>query len=77
MKLRYADAPSIITVDQLVAGYTLEGRVDLGSNFLTRNFDFSMTPPYTSAGPSAIVRRWYTPIKGDDFARVMLHPDPA
>jgi hypothetical protein len=77
VKLRYADAPSIVTVDQLVAGYTLEGRFDLGSNFLTNSFDFSDDVAVGVGGTfSDRPTVTYTPIKGDDFARVMLNPIP-
>jgi hypothetical protein len=77
VKLRYADAPTIVTVDQLVAGYTLEGRFDLGSNFLTRSFDFSDDVAVGVGGTfSDRPTVTYTPIKGDDFARVMLTPIP-
>jgi glutathione S-transferase len=77
VKLRYADAPSLVTVDQLVAGYTLEGRVDLGSNFFTRNFDFSDDVAVGAGGTfSDRPTVTYTPIKGDTFARVMLTPIP-
>ncbi len=77
VKLRYADAPSLVTVSQLVAGYTLEGRVDLRSNFFTDTFDLSDDVSFGVGGtfsdrPTAT----YTPIRGDDFARLMLTPIP-
>jgi hypothetical protein len=77
VKLRYADAPSLVTVNQLVAGYTLEGRVDLRSDFFTNNFDFSDDVAFGVGGTfSDRPTVTYTPIKGDDFARVMLTPIP-
>jgi hypothetical protein len=77
VKLRYADAPSMVTVSQLVAGYSIEGRIDLGSNFLTRSFDFSDDVAIGVGGTfSDRPTVTYTPIKGDDFARVMLTPIP-
>ncbi len=77
VKLRYADALSLVTVSQLVAGYTLEGRVDLRSNFFTNTFDLSNDLGFGVGGtfsdrPTAT----YTPIRGDDFARLMLTPIP-
>jgi hypothetical protein len=77
VKLRYADTPSLVTVSQLVAGYTLEGRVDLRSNFFTDTFDLSDDVSFGIGGtfsdrPTAT----YTPVRGDDFARLMLTPIP-
>jgi hypothetical protein len=77
VKLRYADAPSLVTVSQLVAGYTLEGRVDLRSDFFTNNFNLSDDVAFGVGGTfSDRPTVTYTPIKGDDFARVMLTPIP-
>ena len=77
VKLRYADVPSLVTVSQLVAGYTLEGRVDLRSAFLRQDFDFSNDVNFGIGGTfSDRPTVTYTPIKGDDFARVMLTPVP-
>lgn len=77
VKLRYADAPSLIAVSQLVAGYTLEGRVDLRSDFFRNTWNFSDDMAFGVGGtfsdrPTAT----YTPIRGDDFARLMLTPIP-
>ena len=77
VKLRYADAPSLVTVNQLVAGYTLEGRADLRSDFFTNDFNLSDDVNFGVAGTfSDRPTVTYTPIKGDDFARVMLTPIP-
>jgi hypothetical protein len=77
VKLRYADAVSLITISQLVAGYTLEGRVNVQSNFFTDTFDLSDDLSFGVGGtfadrPTAT----YAPIRGDDFARLMLTPIP-
>ena len=77
VKLRYADSPSLVTVNQLVAGYTLEGRVDLRSDFFTENFNISDDVNFGVGGTfSDRPTVTYTPIKGDNFARVMLTPIP-
>ena len=77
VKLRYADVPSLVTVSQLVAGYTLEGRADLRSAFFTNDFNFSDDVNVGVAGTfSDRPTVTYTPIRGDDFARVMLTPIP-
>ena len=77
VKLRYADTPSLVTVSQLVAGYTLEARVDLGTDFFTSDFDFADDVNIGVGGTfSDRPTVTYTPIKGDDFARVMLTPIP-
>jgi hypothetical protein len=77
VKLRYADAVSLITISQLVAGYTLEGRVNLNSDFFRSAFELSDDVGLGVGGtfsdrPTAT----YTPIRGDDFARLMLTPIP-
>jgi hypothetical protein len=77
VKLRYADALSLVTVSQLVAGYTLEGRVDLRSDFFRNTWNLSDDLAFGVGGtfsdrPTAT----YTPIRGDDFARLMLTPIP-
>jgi hypothetical protein len=77
VKLRYADALSLITVSQLVAGYTLEGRVDVRSDFFRNTWNLSDDLAFGVGGtfsdrPTAT----YTPIRGDDFARLMLTPIP-
>jgi hypothetical protein len=77
VKLRYGDTPSMVTVNQLVAGYTLEGRVNLGTDFFTNDFDFSDDVNVGVGGTfSDRPTITYAPIRGDDFARVMMNPIP-
>jgi hypothetical protein len=77
VKLRYADTPNLVSVSQLVAGYTLEGRVDLRSEFFTDSFDLSDDVNFGIGGTfSDRPTVTYTPIRGDDFVRVMLTPIP-
>jgi hypothetical protein len=77
VRLRYADTPSLVSVSQLVAGYTLEGRVNLGSDFFTNTFNLGDDVTVGVGGtfndrPTVT----YTPIKGEDFARMMMTPIP-
>ena len=77
VKLRYADTPSVVTVSQLVAGYTMEGRVDLRSNFFTDDFSIDDDVSFGIGGTfSDRPTVTYTPIRGDDFVRIMLTPIP-
>ena len=77
VKLRYGDTPSMVTVNQLVAGYTLEGRVNLGTDFFTSGFDFADDVNIGVGGTfSDRPTVTYAPIKGDDFARIMMTPLP-
>lgn len=77
VKLRYGDVPNLVSVSQLVAGYSLEGRVDLRSDFFRESFDFSDDIAFGIGGTfSDRPTVTYTPIKGEDFVRVMLTPIP-
>jgi hypothetical protein len=77
VKLRYADVPNLVTVSQLVAGYSIEGRLDLRSDFFRESFDFADDFNFGVGGTfSDRPTVTYSPIKGDDFARVMLTPIP-
>ena len=77
VKLRYGDTPSMVTVNQLVAGYTLEARVNLASDFFRDTFDLADDVNIGVGGTfSDRPTITYAPIKGDDFARVMMNPIP-
>ena len=77
IKLRYGDTPSMVTVNQLVAGYTLEGRINLATDFFRETFDLADDVNIGVGGTFADRPTiTYAPIKGDDFARVMMNPIP-
>jgi hypothetical protein len=77
VKLRYGDTPSMVSVNQLVAGYTLEARVNLASDFFRDTFDLADDVNIGVGGTfSDRPTITYAPIKGDDFARVMMNPIP-
>lgn len=77
VKLRYGDTPGLVSVSQLVAGYTLEGRVDFRTDVFTETFSFSDDVNVGVSGTfSDRPTVTYTPVKGEDFARMMLTPIP-
>ena len=60
----------MVTVNQLVAGYTLEGRVNLASDFFRDTFDLADDVNIGIGGTfSDRPTITYAPIKGDDFAQ--------
>src|SRR3546814_11442716 len=75
VKLRYLDAPALISVNQLVAGYSRSGSFNLGSSVFSDQLEiaddiaiggsasFSENPTATSV-----------PIKGADYARILITP---
>jgi hypothetical protein len=75
VKLRYGDAPNFVTVSQLVAGYSFEGRASLGGDFnkqgvvFGHNFDLGLGGTYNDH-PTIT----YTPLQGSAFAELMLKP---
>ncbi len=75
VKLRYGDTPNFVTLSQLVAGYTMEGRLAIGGDFnrdswiFGHNFDFGLGGTF-SDHPTAT----YTPLQGAAFAELMLKP---
>ncbi len=77
VKLRYADTPSLVSVSQLVAGYSVSGTLSLGSQFRERTFDFADAVNVGVGGTfSENPTVTYTPVAGEDFARTMLTPIP-
>jgi len=75
VKLRYGDTPNFVSLNQLVAGYTLEGRLSLGGDFnrdalvFGQNFDVGVGGTYSDR-PTVT----YSPLRGTDFAELMLKP---
>jgi hypothetical protein len=75
VKLRYGATPSMVTVNQLVASYTLEARVNLAPDFFRDPFDLRDDVNIGVGGAFDRPTIAYAPIKGDDFARDD-EPDP-
>ena len=77
VKLRYADTPALVSVSQLVAGYSLTASATLGTLFfdntlaLSNDVNVGVTGSF-SENPTIT----YTPVVGEDFARIMLTPIP-
>jgi hypothetical protein len=77
VKLRYADTPSLVSVSQLVAGYSVNATATFGTQFFQQTFNFEngvnlgVTGSF-SENPTVT----YTPVAGEDFARAMLTPIP-
>jgi hypothetical protein len=75
VKLRYGDTPNFVTLNQLVAGYTLEGRLSVGGDFnrdalvFGQNFDLGVGGTFSDR-PTVT----YAPLRGTDFAELMLKP---
>jgi hypothetical protein len=75
VKLRYGDTPNFVTLSQLVAGYTLEGRLSIAGDFdrhalvFGHNFDFGVGGTFSDR-PTVT----YTPLQGAAFAELMLKP---
>ena len=77
VKLRYADTPGLVSVSQLVAGYSLNASATLGTIFfddalaLSNDVNVGVTGSF-SENPTIT----YTPVVGEDFARILLTPIP-
>jgi hypothetical protein len=77
VKLRYADTPGLVSVSQLVAGYSLNSTATIGTAFQQQTFNFANDVNLGVSGSfSENPTVTYTPVAGEDFARVMLTPIP-
>ncbi len=77
VKLRYADTPGLVSVSQLVAGYSLNTSATVGTAFQQQTFNFANDVNLGVSGSfSENPTVTYTPVAGEDFARVMLTPIP-
>jgi hypothetical protein len=77
VKLRYADTPGLVSVNQLVAGYSLNTSATVGTAFQQQTFNFANDVNLGVSGSfSENPTVTYTPVAGEDFARVMLTPIP-
>ncbi len=76
VRLRYGDIPSLVRVDQIVAGYERRVTGSVGST-LDTGFDFTDDFAVRAEG-SLADRPTYTlkPLQGADYARFMLRPIP-
>ena len=76
VKLRYGDVPAFVTVNQILAGYSLQGTFSAGTELLTGGSlrlsdDANIGVGGTFTNSPTIT---YAPVTGADFARTFLAP---
>ena len=76
VKLRYGDVPAFVTVNQILAGYSLQGTASVGTELLTGGSfrlsnDANVGVGGTFTNSPTIT---YAPVTGADFARTFLAP---
>lgn len=77
VKRRYADVPTFLDVGQIVAGYTLERRIELGTGIFRSDLDLSDDVRFGAGGTfSDRPTVTYAPVHGRDFVRLALTPLP-
>jgi hypothetical protein len=77
VKLRYGDVPTFVNVTQIVAGYTVERRIDLGADFFRSDFDLSDDVRFGAGGTfSNRPTITYSPVRGHAFTEFVLTPIP-
>lgn len=91
VKLRYGDVPAFVTVNQILAGYSLQGTVSVGTELLTggsfrlsddanvgvgSTFTNSPTITYAPVTGAAFARTFLTPLQPADLFGLMLSSVP-
>ena len=76
VKLRYGDVPAFVTVNQILAGYSLQGTISVGTELLTGGSfrlsdDANVGVGGTFTNSPTIT---YAPVTGAAFARTFLAP---
>lgn len=76
VKLRYGDVPAFVTVNQILAGYSLQGTISVGTELLTGGSfrlsdDANVGVGGTFTNSPTIT---YAPVTGAAFARAFLAP---
>ena len=78
VKLRYGDVPALVSVNQIVAGYSVQGTFSVGTDLLTGGSlhlsdDANVGVGGTFTNNPTVT---YAPVTGADFARTLLAPMP-
>lgn len=78
VKLRFGDTPSLTSVEHIVAGYSVEGRFDLGTEVFREGIWWRGSDLAVGAGGTFSDRPTvtYNPIRGSAYARTMMAPLP-
>lgn len=76
LKLRYGDVPSFVTVSQILAGYSVQGTISVGTELLSGNSlrlsdDANIGLGGTFTNNPTVT---YAPVTGANFARSFLTP---